>query len=142
MLARSRQPRYCRSSYLPFGSGLGLGAGGDNPHRAGLMKVTLRASTGARVVVWREGDFFCARPADGAADPEVCLAVDLFEVLADLTGLDLERQEHVAEAVALSEEAQRRLRPSARGAEARPAGGDDSPGEPPDAAEDPRRRSR
>jgi hypothetical protein len=73
------------------------------------MKVTLRASTGARVAVWRERESFCARQADVVREPEVCLAVDLFEVLADLAGLDLERQDHAAEAVALAEDARRRL---------------------------------
>jgi hypothetical protein len=106
------------------------------------MKVTLRASTGARVAVWRERDSFCARRTDQASDPEICLAVDLFEVLADLAGLDLERQDHAAEAVALSEEAQRRLGPQARAAEEPAAGAGDPPGSPPDAAQGPGRRPR
>ena len=112
------------------------------------MKVTLRASTGARVAVWRERDSFCARRTDQASEPEICLAVDLFEVLADLAGLDLGRQDHAAEAVALSEEAQRRLGPQARAAEdpaagaGDPAAGTGDPlGSPPDAAPGPGRRS-
>jgi len=39
----------------------------------------------------------------------VCLAVDLFEVIAELSGLDLEDRAEAAEAVALAEEARRRL---------------------------------
>ena len=41
------------------------------------------------------------------SEPEVCLAVDLFEVIAEL---DLESDAGAAEAVRLSEEAQQRLR--------------------------------
>jgi hypothetical protein len=40
---------------------------------------------------------------------QICLAVDLFEVIAELAGLDLERHEQAAEAIGLAEEAQRRL---------------------------------
>jgi hypothetical protein len=105
------------------------------------MKITLKASTGARVVVWRERDSFCARQADETTQPEVCLAVDLFEVLADLAGLDLERQDHAAEAVALAEEAQRRLTPRPRGAVEPSGDTGDRPDGPPDASHDPRRRS-
>jgi hypothetical protein len=105
------------------------------------MKVTLRASTGARVVVWRERDSFCARRTGEASDAEICLAVDLFEVLADLAGLDLERQDHGAEAVALSGEAQRRLRPPAQAADNPTSAAADPPDGPPDAAHDARRRS-
>ena len=107
------------------------------------MKVTLIASTGARVLVWRERDSFCARRADGAPEPEICLAVDLFEVLADLAGLDLERQDHAAEAVALAEEAQRRLSPRARGARdpGAGAGAGDAAAGPPDTTKDSKRRA-
>ncbi len=75
------------------------------------MKVTVTASTGARILVWREGDTFHARVADELGEPEICLGVDLFEVLADLAGLDLEDGSQAAEAVQLSDHAQRRLRP-------------------------------
>jgi hypothetical protein len=73
------------------------------------MKVTLTASTGVRILVWREGESFCARPAKHALEPQICLAVDLFEVLAELAGLDLDDSEQANEAVALAERAQRRL---------------------------------
>jgi hypothetical protein len=72
-------------------------------------KVTLKTSTGAKIVVWRTGDLYCAKPANAAARPDECLAVDLFEVIADLAGLDLERSDQAAEAIELSEVAQRRL---------------------------------
>jgi hypothetical protein len=73
------------------------------------MKVTLRASSGARIVVWRERDSFYARPADVVSEPQICLAVDLFEVVADIAGLDLEHREQAAEAIALADDARRRL---------------------------------
>jgi hypothetical protein len=73
------------------------------------MKVTLAASTGADVEVWREGDLFHARRAGDAGEPQICLAVDLFEVIADLVLLDLERGTDAAEAMRLAEDAQRRL---------------------------------
>jgi hypothetical protein len=75
------------------------------------MKVTLTASTDAKVVVWREGDLFNARRAESADRPQVCLAVDLFEVIAELAGLDLEQAAQVAEAMELAGTAQSRLAP-------------------------------
>jgi len=80
-------------------------------HGEGLsMKLTLRPSTGAAILVWREGETYCARPAGSAIEPQVCLAVDLFEVIAELVGLDLEHDGDAAEALRLSDDAQRRLR--------------------------------
>jgi hypothetical protein len=73
------------------------------------MKVTLRASTGAKILVWREEDVLHARRADAADRAQVCLAVDLFEVVAGLADLDLEQGEQAAEAIALAEHAQREL---------------------------------
>ena len=75
------------------------------------MKATVRASTGTRILIWREQDTFFARAADAAVEPQVCLAVDLFEVIAELAGLDLESSAKTAEALKLAEEAQRRLTP-------------------------------
>jgi hypothetical protein len=75
-----------------------------------VMKLNLTPSTGETIVVWRERDTYCARHAGDATEPEVCLAVDLFEVIAEIAGLDLDRAEEAAEAVRLAEEAQRRLR--------------------------------
>jgi len=74
------------------------------------MTLTLKPSTGKTIVVWRDGDTYCAGRAAAAGEPEVCLAVDLFEVIAELAGLDLDRDAEAAEAVRLAEEAQQRLR--------------------------------
>jgi 23S rRNA G2445 N2-methylase RlmL len=75
------------------------------------MKVTVKASNGHELVIWRERDTFFARRAKEACEAQVCLAVDLFEVIAELAELDLERAGQAAEAVALSEDAQRRTQP-------------------------------
>ena len=74
------------------------------------MKLTLTPSTGETIVVWRDRDTYCARRAGDATEPEVCLAVDLFEVIAELAGLDLDRDDQAREAVRLAEDAQSRLR--------------------------------
>jgi len=50
-----------------------------------------------------------ARRADASDHTQVCLAVDLFEVIAELAGLDLEDDVQSAQALALADEAQRRL---------------------------------
>jgi hypothetical protein len=63
-------------------------------------------------VIWREDDLYHARLNDSAERSQVCLAVDLFEVIAELAGLDLERGDQAAEAMSLAEEAQKRLRPA------------------------------
>jgi hypothetical protein len=42
-------------------------------------------------------------------EPQTCVAVDLFEVIAELAGLNLEVKAQSAEAVRLSIEAQREL---------------------------------
>jgi hypothetical protein len=75
-----------------------------------MMKLTLKPSTGQTIVVWRDRDTYCARRATAATEPEVCLAVDLFEVIAELAGLALDRAEQAGEAIRLAEEAQSRLR--------------------------------
>ena len=73
------------------------------------MKATVRASNGAQIRVWREDDLYYARPAGSALEPQICVAVDLFEVIAELAGLNLEVRAESTEAVALSLEAQRQL---------------------------------
>ena len=73
------------------------------------MKVTVRASNGAQIRVWRENDLYYARPAGTAVEPQICVGADLFEVIAELAGLSLEVKAQSAEAVALSLEAQREL---------------------------------
>ena len=73
------------------------------------MKVTLGTSTGARVDVWREEGLFHARRRDQTCQPQTCLGVDLFEVIAELAQLDLEDRRQAAEAIRLAERAERRL---------------------------------
>lgn len=90
---------------------------------ASSTKVTLTASTGAKILVWREDDMLHARRASAAGEEQICLAVDLFEVIADLAGLDLEHEGQAAEALELAEDAQRRLsrsRPFDQGDAGRP----------------------
>ena len=85
------------------------------------MGLTLTATNGAKILVWSEGDTFCARLADATeAEPEICLGIDLFEVIAELTGLDLEEGSQAAEALELSERAQRALGREPPDAESRP----------------------
>lgn len=90
------------------------------------MKVNVTAGNGAEIVVWREGDTYFARRASEATEPQICLAVDLFEVIAELAALDLERQDQAAEALALAEDAQRQtqLRGDAAQHSARSSSGD------------------
>jgi hypothetical protein len=71
--------------------------------------VTVRASTGAHIRVWRENDLYYARPAGSAVEPQICVAADLFEVIAELAGLSLDVKVESAEAVRLSIEAQQEL---------------------------------
>ncbi len=73
------------------------------------MNVILTASTGAKILVWCEREELHARRAGFIGEDQICSPVDLFEVIADLIGLDLEHGAQAAEAVALAEEAQRRL---------------------------------
>jgi hypothetical protein len=73
------------------------------------MKVIVTASTGAAVVVWREGETYYARKADVASEPQICLGVDLFEVIAELAELDLEHGSQCPEAIRLAADVQRRL---------------------------------
>lgn len=73
------------------------------------MRVALDASTGVRVQVWRENQLFHATRENAVQTPQICLGVDLFEVVAELAGLDLERPTAAEEASTLATEAQRRL---------------------------------
>ena len=77
--------------------------------RARRMELTLRASTGAKILVWRENELYHARRFDVAGDIKVCLAMDLFEVIAEIADLDLERGAEAVEAIELAESALRRL---------------------------------
>jgi hypothetical protein len=73
------------------------------------MKAQVKASTAKTVAVWREGDLFHARTEAAAGDEQVCLGVDLFEVIAELAELDLERPDEAAEALALADDARIQL---------------------------------
>lgn len=73
------------------------------------MTVTMTASTGAKILVWREKDMFAALRAGAAEEAQICLGVDLFEVIAELTGLDLEDEEQGEEADRLAADARQRL---------------------------------
>lgn len=73
------------------------------------MKVTLRAKSGTQILVWRKDQEFHARRADTVGDAQICLGVDLFEVIAELADLDLETEGGAIEATQLANEAQRRL---------------------------------
>jgi hypothetical protein len=73
------------------------------------VQTIVRTTTRALIEVWRDDELYYARLAGRAAEPEVCVGMDLFEVIADLAGLDLEDEVESAEATGLAFEAQRRL---------------------------------
>jgi hypothetical protein len=73
------------------------------------MTVTLTTSTGATVLVWREKDMFAASRAGAADEAQICLGIDLFEVVAELAGLDLDDEGEADEATQLADEARQRL---------------------------------
>jgi hypothetical protein len=73
------------------------------------MTVTLTATTGAKILVWREKDMFAALRAGGSEEAQICLGIDLFEVIAELAGLDLDDEEECEEATQLASEARQRL---------------------------------
>jgi len=71
--------------------------------------VTFTASTGANILVWREKDMFAALRAGGSEEAQICLGIDLFEVIAELAGLNLDDDEQADEATRLATEARQRL---------------------------------
>ncbi len=73
------------------------------------MTVTLTASTGAKILVWRETDMFAALRPGAGEEPQICLGIDLFEVIAELAGLDLDDEEQSDEASRLAREALQQL---------------------------------
>ena len=73
------------------------------------MQTIVTATTGARIEVWREDELFHAQLAGHHEQPEICMGMDLFEVIADLAGLHLEDEVESAEATRLAFEAQQRL---------------------------------
>jgi hypothetical protein len=80
------------------------------------MTVTFTASTGAKILVWREKDMFAASRAGAAEEAQICMGIDLFEVIAELAGLDLDDERDAQEATQLAAEARQRLssRPARR----------------------------
>ncbi|HJS97177.1 MAG TPA: hypothetical protein VJ741_23110 [Solirubrobacteraceae bacterium] len=71
--------------------------------------MTLTASTGAKILVWREKDMFAALRAGGSEEAQICLGIDLFEVIAELADLDLDNEEDSEEATRLAADARQRL---------------------------------
>ncbi len=71
-----------------------------------MTRVKIQTSTGTDVVVWRDGTLFYAVRAGAEKEPQVCLAVDLFEVIAELAALDLEQSDQAREAIELADAAQ------------------------------------
>lgn len=84
------------------------------------MRITVDPSTGVRVHVWREQQLFHAARANAAETPQICLGVDLFEVIAELAGLDLELSAGVEEANRLAQDVQQTLASQAAPDELRP----------------------
>ena len=74
------------------------------------MKLTLRASTGAKILVWRDSETFHSQLLGSPGQDCRCSSDDLFEVLAELAGLDLDEGAQAAEAMRLADDAQLRLR--------------------------------
>jgi hypothetical protein len=73
------------------------------------VAVTFTASTGAKILVWREKEMFAASRAGAPAEAQICLGIDLFEVVAELAGLDLDDDGDADEATRLADEARQRL---------------------------------
>jgi hypothetical protein len=74
------------------------------------MKVQMTSTTtGKTVVVSWDGELFHAHQKDAVGDAQVCLGVDLFEVVAELAELDLEREEQALEALELANAARTEL---------------------------------
>ncbi|HYB29466.1 MAG TPA: hypothetical protein VEF89_22840 [Solirubrobacteraceae bacterium] len=71
--------------------------------------MTLTASTGAKILVWRETDMFAAQRAGASEEAQICLGIDLFEVIAELAGLDLDDADESEEATRLADDASQRL---------------------------------
>jgi hypothetical protein len=71
--------------------------------------LSLNCSNGVQLNVWRNDGLFTVAREDADAEPQICLGVDLFEVIAELGGLDLESDDAANEATKLAEQAQRVL---------------------------------
>ena len=57
----------------------------------------------------REKDMFAASRAGVADEAQICLGIDLFEVIAELAGLDLDDDRGAEESTRLAVEARQRL---------------------------------
>ena len=73
------------------------------------MTVTFTASTGVQILVWREKDMFAASRAGATEEAQICLGIDLFEVIAELADLDLDDEGQAEEATRLADDARQRL---------------------------------
>jgi hypothetical protein len=73
------------------------------------VKVVLETSTGIEIEVWREDELYHAHRVGRDEEPQICLGIDLFEVISELADLDLDSDSGSAEAVRLAEQAQREL---------------------------------
>jgi hypothetical protein len=73
------------------------------------MRFAVQTSKGVEIQVWRDGSLFHVQRAGSQIEPQVCIGEDLFEVIAELAGLDLDRRLDADEAVRLARAAQRRL---------------------------------
>ena len=90
------------------------------------MQVTLKASNGAKILVWRKDELFCARQIEAPVEQtQTCLGLDLFEIVAELAGLDLDDGAQAAEAIELAGSAQRRLAGAGQGPITEPADDED-----------------
>jgi hypothetical protein len=82
-----------------------------NQMGSGDGSLRISTSTGIELEIWREEGLFHAARKDGRGEPQVCLGIDLFEVIAELGELNLDDADHAEEAERLAEQAQRELRP-------------------------------
>ncbi len=73
------------------------------------MRISVHTSKGVQVNAWREGGLFHVTRADSHHEPQVCMGVDLFEIIAELCELDLERSEDAREALELASTVQTQL---------------------------------
>ena len=75
------------------------------------MRVRVVSSVGSMIEVWRDAElFYPVRVGQLPADIQVCLPVDLFEVIAELGGLDLDDREQAEEASRLAAFTQEHLK--------------------------------
>jgi hypothetical protein len=72
----------------------------------GNSRIRITPSNGVRLSVWRRDGLFRVAREDEEAEPQVCLGVDLFEVIAELAGLDLESADGAEEATKLADRVQ------------------------------------